>query len=395
MSSPREARLREASLREASLREAPLRKALLQAQRLVVKLGSTLVADQQGKPNENLLGQLAKEIVALRRQGKEIMLITSGAMRVGLARLGLPATTDLPTRQAAAAVGQSELIHYYRKIFADLGQPIAQVLLTQSDISDRRRYLHVRNTLFSLLHEYQVLPIVNENDTVSVEGVRFGENDRLAALVAAKVDADVLILLSDVAGFFTGDPHKDPDAQLIHQVEQISPEMEQQAQDTATQAGTGGMQAKLQAAKAAINLGVYTVIAPGDTPQVLTKILKGEEIGTLFLPKPSKMQARKRWLGYAVSPKGKVVIDQGAKKALVDRGSSLLPVGVKQVVGEFSPGDPVTVVDESGEEIARGLANYSSEDARQICGCHTSEIAEKLGYHTYDEIIHRDNLVLL
>jgi glutamate 5-kinase len=369
---------------------------LRSARRLVVKVGSSLVADAERRPDERFLRDFARQIMALRAEGKEVIVITSGATRVGLGRLGFPEnTTDLPTRQAAAAVGQSDLIAAYRRIFAELDQPIGQILLTQADINDRRRYLHVRNTLSALLHDYRVVPIVNENDTVSVEGVRFGENDTLAALVAAKVDADVLILLSDVAGFFTADPRRDPDAQLIPEITDISHELEEQATGSGTLAGTGGMRTKLESARAAINLGLHAIIAQGDQPDVLLRIARGEPVGTLFIPRESKMQARKRWLGYAVKPRGQLVIDAGAKRALLERGSSLLPVGVKAVTGRFDPGDAVSVVDESGHEIARGLANYRSVDVAKILGCRTGDIETCLGYRTYDEIIHRDNLVVL
>jgi len=377
-----------------TVRENP-RQALRKARRIVVKLGTAVVTTAKGEINRSLLAALAQEIVERRRAGKQILLITSGAVRTGLARLRLADTTeDFPTRQAAASVGQIELIACYREIFADFDQPVAQVLLTQADISDPRRYLHLRNTLSTLLAQ-GALPVINENDPVSIQGVAIGENDRLAALVAAKVDADLLVLLSDVDGLFTGDPRTDPQAELIDTVTSITRDLERYARESTGGAGRGGMVAKLQAAKAAMNSGVYMVISRGTAPRPLTRILEGEVVGTLFVPRPGKLRSRKQRIGFAYTPKGRLVVDDGAKQALLERGSSLLAVGIEFVSGQFRQGDVVSVVDSGDAEIARGLVNYGAEEVRKIRRCRTSEFEARLGYHPFDEVIHRDNLVLL
>ena len=371
------------------------RSALKGAHHIVIKLSSSIVADESGQINDGHLRTLAKEIVALRDQGRGVILITSGAMRVGLVKLGFRTPVRaLAKRQAAASVGQSELIWYYRQIFEDLGVRIGQVLLTQADIFDRQRYVHVRDTLSSLIDSYNVLPIINENDTVSVEGIRFGENDRLAALVAVKVEADLLILLSDVAGLYTADPRKHPDASLIPVVTEISSEMEQQATGPSG-SGAGGMRAKLQAAKVTMQSGVPMVVASGQEAGVIARIVDGESIGTLFVPSGAPLRARQRWLGFAAEPKGRVAVDEGAAKVLVSANTSLLAVGVTGVTGDFQPGDVVVVADPEGREIARGLVNYSADDLRQIQGRHSHEIGAILGTDSSPEVVHRDNLVLL
>lgn len=371
------------------------RQALGKAKRIVVKLGTAVVTGPDGAVNRALLERLAQEITEWRRAGKQILLITSGAVRTGLARLGLAADTrDLRLRQAAASVGQIEVIAAYREVFARFGQPVAQVLLTQADISDPRRYLHLRNTLSTLLTQ-GALPVINENDPVSIEGVAIGENDRLAALVAAKVDADLLVLLSDVDGFFTADPRLDAQARLIDTVTSITRDLERQARESGSGVGRGGMQAKLQAAKAAMNSGVYMVVCRGSAPQPLTRILEGEALGTLFVPRPGRLRSRKQRIGFALTPRGRLTVDEGAKRALLERGSSLLPVGIEFVSGQFRPGDVVSVVDGADTEIARGLVNYSADEVRKIRRCRSSEIEARLGRCPFDEVIHRDNLVLL
>ena len=369
------------------------RKVLTTARRLVIKLGSNVVAKPNGKINAALIRRLAGEIAALNADGKEIILISSGAVRVGSARLGRPARPDdLPARQAAATVGQSELVAAYRSAFARHELPLGQILLTQADIADARRYLHLRNTL-STLRDLGVVPLLNENDPVGIRGVEIGENDRLAALVAAKVEADLVVLLSDVEGFFTSDPRQDPTAELIHEVTRLTPQLRDRATGPGS-GGRGGMRSKLDAARAAMKSGVYLVIVRGSLQNALGRVLAGEEIGTLFVPEAAKLRSRKRWLGFAFTPKGRVIVDDGARRALMERGSSLLPAGVREVGGEFRQGDAVSVV-ARGEEIARGLVNYSSDEVRAMRGCHSSEIAERIGYRNFDEVIHRDNLVVL
>ena len=376
-----------------------IRSRLQDASRIIIKLGSLVVTTPEGAVDEPQLAHLAEQIVALTRAGKQVVVVTSGAIRSGRARLGIPPQhIDLPARQAAAAVGQIELMWRYREIFGRFGQPIAQVLLTQLELSDFRRYLHLRNTLTTLLNEYHVVPVLNENDSVSAEGVQIGENDRLAAVVASKLEADLLLSLSDVAGYYDGDPNRDPNARLIPVVREITQEMEQAAIDTAGPAGRGGMRTKLESAELAMNAGVVMVVADGREPNVITRIMAGEDIGTIFLPKPAKLRSRKRWIAYAAVPMGKLIVDEGAAAALIEGGKSLLPVGVSQVEGEFEAGDMVSVVvqrDEELREIARGLVNYRADDLRKIARCRSKDIAKRLGHRDFDEAIHRDNLVVL
>ena len=376
-----------------------IRSRLKDASRIVIKLGSLVVTTPEGAVDEDQLSHLAEQVVALTQAGKQVVLVTSGAIRAGRTRLDIhDRSLDLPARQAAAAVGQIELMWRYREIFGRFGQPIAQVLLTQLELSDFRRYLHLRNTLTTLLNEYHVVPVLNENDSVSAEGVQIGENDRLAAVVASKLEADLLLSLSDVPGYFDGDPNRDPSARLIPLVREITPEMERAAADTGGPAGRGGMRTKLESAELAMNAGVVMVIAHGREPNVITRIMAGEEIGTVFVPKPAKLRARKRWIAYAAVPMGKLVVDQGAAAALVEGGKSLLPVGVAEVEGSFEAGDMVSVVVEAeGEEreIARGLVNYGADDLRKIRRCRSKDIPKRLGHRDFDEAIHRDNLVVL
>ena len=334
------------------------RAGLKDASRIVIKLGSTVVTTPDGAVDDGQLRHLAEQVAELTQAGKQVVLVTSGAIRAGRTRLGIhDVSLDLPARQAAAAVGQIELMWHYREIFGQCGQCIAQVLLTQLELSDFQRYLHLRNTLSTLLGEYHVVPVLNENDSVSAEGVQIGENDRLASVVASKLEADVLLSLSDVAGYYDGNPHVNPHAQLIPVVREITPEMEAAAEGSSGPAGRGGMRTKVEAAKLAMNAGVVMVIARGREPDIIRRIMAGEEVGTIFLPKAAKLRARKRWIAYAAVPKGTVLVDAGAAQALCDGGKSLLPVGVAEVEGEFEAGDMVSVMAEvEGRrvEIARG-----------------------------------------
>jgi len=375
------------------------RSQLGQASRIVIKLGSRVVTTDEGDVDDAQLSHLAEQVVELTRAGKEVVLVTSGAIRAGRRQLDIrDRSLDLPARQAAAAIGQIELMWRYREIFGRYSQPIAQVLLTQAELSDFRRYLHLRNTLTTLLTEYAAIPVLNENDSVSAEGVQIGENDRLASVVASKLDADLLLSLSDVAGYFDGDPKQNPNARLIPVVTEITPDMEQRAADTAGPAGRGGMRTKIDSARVAMNAGVVMVIAHGREPNVIRRIMAGEEIGTIFVPKLAKMRSRKRWIAYAAVPKGRLIVDAGAARALIDEGKSLLPVGISAVEGDFEAGDMVAVLaeeDGARREIARGLTNYDSLDLRRIQGCRSKDIIKRLGHRDFDEAIHRDNLVVL
>jgi len=375
-----------------------VRAQLTTAQRIVIKVGSNFVATPEGAFNHALLDGVIAEIAALNREGREVLLVTSGAVRLGLAKMGLLSgpRPDLSTRQAAASVGQVELIASYNAAFAAQGCTVGQLLLTGDDVADRRRYLHIRNTLLPLLHRHNVVPVINENDSTSVEGVQIGENDRLAALIAGKVQCDLLIILSDVEGLYTADPRTNPEATLLHEVTRITPAMDAMAGGSTSGVGRGGMRSKLAAAKIATRMGAHLVVALGKHPRVIERILAGEEIGTLFTARAeNRVSARKQWLGFAANPQGKLQVDAGATSALAQRGSSLLPVGIREVDGEFQAGDVVSIVDPTGREIARGLVNYGCDEIRQIAGQHTAQIEQILGYHPYDEAVHRDNLILL
>lgn len=323
------------------------------------------------------------------------MVVSSGAIAAGLKELNLPEVPkNIPQKQAAAAIGQSHLIWAYEKSFSQRNQKIAQILLTHDDLGNRRRYLNARNTLFTLLR-YRVIPIINENDTVAVEEIQFGDNDTLSALVTNMVEADLLLILSDVDGFYTADPRKDPQATLLFQVDKITAVIESMAWPSQSFTGRGGMVTKIQAAKKAGASGAMTIIANGKIPGIVMRVLAGDEIGTLFLPQRGRLASRKHWIAYTLKPKGEVVVDEGAREALISNGKSLLPKGIVEIKGKFGPGDAVTCLDAKGKEFARGVVNYSSEELKAIKGCYTTEIEKILGYKFYDEVIHRDNLVLL
>lgn len=368
---------------------------LTQAKRLVVKVGSSLIATRGAGLQPDRIEQLAAELVALRREGREILLVTSGAIVSGIQKLGLTAyPTHLPVKQAAAAVGQSRLMWAYEKAFERLGQGVAQILLTHQDLADRRRFLNARHTLTTLLG-FGVMPIINENDTVAVDEIRVGDNDSLAAEVALLVDAELLIILSDVEGLYTADPRQDKTATLIPLVDEITDDLARRAGTSQTFEGTGGMVTKLQAAKKATTYGVGTMILNGARPGLLLEALRGAEAGTFFSPRPRKLNSRKHWIAFTLRAKGQLILDPGAVDALVRRGKSLLPSGIVEVVGDFVPGDALTCVDADGKEIAKGLVNFSSETLRRIKGCKTADIHAILGSQEYEEAMHRDNLVIL
>jgi glutamate 5-kinase len=331
----------------------------------------------------------------LKRQGYEIVIVSSGAILSGLEKLGIKLRPkSLPVKQAAAAVGQSRLIWAYEKAFEAQGLKVAQVLLTQDDLADRKRFLNSRNTLTTLL-ALDVIPVINENDTVVVEEIRFGDNDNLAGLVTHLIDAQLLVILSDVEGLFTDDPRRHPEAVLIPVVTKITAEMERLAKGTATSEGTGGMRSKVLAARTVAGYGVPTIVAGGRRAGVLSEILKGNVIGTLFLPESGKRKSRKQWIAFTSRTKGRLWLDAGAVEALAAKGKSLLPSGIVRVEGRFEGGDAVSCLDPHGREVAKGLVNYASDDLAKIRGAKTGEIAGILGHKDYDEAIHRDNLVIL
>jgi glutamate 5-kinase len=361
---------------------------------LVVKVGSGLVADAARGPDPAKIGQLAGDVAAVAARRLQVTLVSSGAIAAGTARLGLRLRPrSIPEKQAAAAAGQAALMWHYEQAFAPYGLRVAQVLLTQDDIGDRGRYLNARNTLLTLLG-YGVLPIVNENDTVAVEEIKVGDNDNLAALVAHLVEADLLVLLSDTDGLYTGDPHQDPGARRIDAVEAITPELERLA-GVQGPLGTGGMVTKLQAAQKATAAGIPMVIADGRRAGVLEALLAGEAVGTFFAPRADRLAARKRWIAFATAAQGALTVDAGARRALVEGRKSLLPSGVVKVEGEFAAGDAVAIRDLEGREFARGIVNYDSREIARLRGAKTGDIERLLGYRALDEVVHRDNLVVL
>lgn len=367
-----------------------------QHRRLVVKVGSGLLRDPQGGLRKEVAAQLVRQLSTLREQGYEVLLVSSGAVALGIQVLdiqGMP--RSITHQQAAAAIGQSHLIRTYENLFDAFGQKVAQVLLTHDDLRVRSRYLNARNTLLVLLH-YGVIPIINENDTVSVAEIRFGDNDTLAAMVCNLVDADLLIILTSLDGLYTADPTQHPEATLIAVVESIDTHIEALASSTTHHTGRGGMASKIQAAKLAGANGISTYIANGFYPDTLLRIVAGDPVGTYIHPPTAmRLPSRKRWIGYALKAQGEIVVDDGAHRALAMQGKSLLPSGIVRVAGMFRFGDAVYCVDTTAQRFAKGLVNYSAEELQAISGHHTSNIEAVLGYKTADEVIHRDNLVLL
>jgi len=366
-------------------------------QTLVVKIGtSSLTQPETGLLALSTIANLAETLSHLRRQGHQVVLVSSGAVGVGCGRLGL---TDRPKtialKQAVAAVGQGRLIRVYDDLFTALQQPIAQVLLTRSDLVQRSSYINVERTFQELL-QLGVIPIVNENDTVAVDELKFGDNDTLSALVASLVRADWLFLLTDVDRLYSDDPRSNPDAQPIVRVSRIEQLQELQVKmgGRGSQWGTGGMMTKITAAQIATGAGVRTVITQGRNPQNLEKILAGEAIGTLFEPQPHAVNARKRWIAHGLVPAGKLYLDDGAVRAIRNRGKSLLAAGIIYVEGDFQNQDAVELCDRAGLAIARGLVNYNSHELQKIRGCQSDEIATILGHAGAETVVHRDNLVL-
>lgn len=372
------------------------REALKKAKRIVIKVGTSTITYANGKRNFSQIDRLAREISDLQNQGKEMILVTSGAVAVGLDRMGLPGKPKtIPGKQAAAAVGQGVLMHTYEKFFADYGQIVAQVLITKTEAIDRHRYTNTRNTFMELMRQ-RVIPIVNENDVVALDELKIGDNDNMSALVAGIVDADLVIILSDVDGLYTANPQTHPDAVIVPEVAEITPEIEASAGGVGSARGTGGMATKIQAAKAATSSGIHLVIASGTEKNAITRVLQGEELGTLFVSRENRLQFRKRWLAFGAKIAGSIVVDDGCAKAIRKAGGcSILPAGVFAVQGEFLPGSTVSVIDKDAHELARGLVHYSSAELEQIKGCNSGEIANILGHKNFDEVIHRDDLVIL
>jgi glutamate 5-kinase len=365
------------------------RRALSRARRVVVKIGSRLVAEDP----DARAAALAAEAVALRKRHIDLVIVSSGAIALGREALGMrERPRAIPLLQAAAAVGQGRLLQRYERALAAHGLAAAQLLLTHDDVRHRARYLNARHALTALLG-LGAVPVINENDTVSVDEIKFGDNDRLAALVCSLVEADLLVILTDVAGLHDADPAAG--GKLIPEVRDIDREAAPVAGDATSAVGTGGMASKVQAAKIAGRFGVPTVVASGRRERPVSSIVDGEEVGTVFWPSVTRLQSRKHWIAYALKPAGALTVDEGARRALVEGKKSLLPSGITGVTGGFDAGEPVSIVDPAGREVARGLCAFSAAEIDKIRGHKTAEVAGLLGYPASDEVVHRDDLVLL
>ncbi|MHB0999952.1 MAG: glutamate 5-kinase [Armatimonadota bacterium] len=362
--------------------------------RIVIKVGTSTLTDVNGSIDQVYLNTLADQISLLRSHGSDVLLVTSGAIRAGMEKMELaerPRT--IPEKQAAAAVGQGYLMQIYSDIFSQHGIITGQVLLTRDDFGSRKRYLNIRNTLLTLFR-HSVVPIINENDTVAVDEIRVGDNDNLAALVASSLQADLLILLSDVPGLYDADPVKNSSANLIHTVAKIDSNIRSIAGGAGTASGTGGMRTKIAAAEIAMNSGVKMIIADGRRSGVITDIISGHQIGTTFLPKEECLCGRKRWIAFGAPARGSITVNDGAKQMITSRGKSVLAAGITSVDGSFQSGDMVKILDKDGNHFARGFVNYNAGEIDRIKGRQSTEIEEILGYKDFDEVVHRDNLVL-
>ena len=370
------------------------RQELTKAKRIVIKVGTSTLNYDTGKLNISRIEHLVRELSDLANQGKEIILVSSGAVGAGLERMKKYSTSKYSRKQAMAAVGQGILMHIYEKLFAEYDQIVAQVLLTKENSRQYSQYINSRNALMALL-SMGVIPIINENDAVAVDELKIGDNDTLSATVATLVDADALIILSDIDGLYTANPSKDKNAKLLHEVPHITPEIENMAGGAGTSMGTGGMSTKIKAAKIAINSGCTMVIASGSEHDVLRRLLKGEELGTIFPAKETHLKQRKSWLAFGKQIAGDIIVDKGCEKAVLS-GSSLLAVGILAIAGEFKQGNTVRILSQSGREIARGSVNYSSQTLQKLKGLHSDEFKNILLDNSpiFDEAVHRDNMVL-
>lgn len=364
------------------------------ADTVVIKVGTNVLADPTGHLDRHRIRSLADQLHRIRSRGRKVVLVTSGAIGAGVGKLALgKRPTDLSHLQACAAVGQSALMQLYQESLSPHGVHAAQILLTASDFENRARYLNARNTIVTLF-EYGALPIINENDTVSVAEIKFGDNDHLAAMVTNLLRAPLLVLLTNVDGLYSDDPRTNPGATLLATIPNIDPSVTGLAADTKSALGTGGMESKLKAARLVTVAGEAVIMANGSLDGILDRVFAGEPVGTLFLPHGEGVPSRKRWFGLTVRPKGVLRLDSGARKAIID-GKSLLAIGVTAVEGAFEEGDVVSICTPDGCEVARGLTNYSSADAGRILGLHTDQIADVLGSVPYTELVHRDNLVVV
>jgi len=363
--------------------------------RIVIKIGSRILTDEDGNLDRAWISALASDVAELRRKGIEVIMVSSGAVAAGRTLMGIterPRT--IPQKQAAAAVGQPLLMHEYEEAMRASGYRVAQILLTREDLADRQRFLNARATLGTLL-EFGIIPIINENDTVAVEEIKFGDNDNLSALVTNLADAGLLVILTDIDGLYDADPRLNTDARLIPLVRSITKEMERSAGGSGSTVGTGGMATKLSAAKKAGKSGAATLILNGRVAGILLQAMGGEDLGTFFLPEARSLSSRKHWIAFTLRPKGKIYVDAGASRVLRQEGRSLLPSGVTMLEGNFERGAGVRICDPEGTEFARGVTDYGSGELALILGRKSSEIEDILGYRYGDAIIHRDNLVLL
>ena len=376
-----------------------LRDDFVNVKRIVIKLGTNVLRNEDGEVAISRIYSFIEDMAKLVKQGKEVILVTSGAVGLGKKKLNLDSTAEDGVKQACAAVGQSRLMSFYENGFGIYDIPIAQILLTEDDFSLRYRYLSLRTTLNKIL-EFGVVPIINQNDTVStikmnamLSGMKvcFSDNDKLSALVASELDADLLILLSDINGLYDSNPKENPDAKLIPVVENVTDEIMSLGSD-ASEGGRGGMKTKLEAAKLVTRFGGRVLIANGKIPYVISKIFDKEDIGTIFLPTQENLPDKKRWIGYATNIRGQLIVNAGAKKAVLEQCSSLLPIGIINVINDFRQGEVVSICDENNVEFARGMVNYSSEECRKIVGAHSNNIENILGYKNYDAVITRDNI---
>ena len=377
------------------------RKAFTDVKRIVIKLGTNVIRADDGSMSLPRIFSFIENISSLVKSGKEVIVITSGAVGMGKKKLGLESTTGTALKQACAAIGQSKLMAIYESGFDSYGLVAAQILLTEDDFSIRTRYLSLRTTMNKLL-ELGVTPIINQNDTVSTIEIApryadmqvcFSDNDKLSALVASELDADLLIILSDVDGLYDKNPKENPDAKIINKVDEVTDEILALGSG-ASEGGRGGMITKLKAAQMVTRYGGRVLIANGKVPYIIKKIFDGEEYGTMSLPQKESLSDKKRWIGYATNIIGKLVVNDGAKKALLNQ-KSLLPIGVVDVVNEFNKGDVVSIIDEKGYEFARGIVNYSSESCKKVSGAHSDDLLKILGFKNYDAIITRDNITVL
>lgn len=365
------------------------KKVIRNTKRIVVKVGSAVAAEGR------IFERLSSDIHEIKAAGKEAVIVSSGAVALGMRKLALTERpASIPEKQAVAAVGQGSLMAHYDSAFTKAGEHVAQVLLTHDDLGSRKRFLNARNTLLTLLR-MGIVPVINENDTVAVEEIKFGDNDELSALTTNLIEADLLVILTDIDGLFDKDPKKNKDAKKVALVEDVEGLSIEAITGTTNGLGTGGMRSKCEAARKAAHFGIPTIIANGNEEGILRRIIGGEDMGTLFLPKEDRLTSRKHWIAFSTRPNGRVFVDEGAKEALLKKGKSLLPSGIKDVDGSFDSGEVVHCVDMRGMEFARGVANYSSSEIQKIKGLKTTDIEKKLGYKVYDEVIHRDNLVVM